>query len=86
MFWGSCNDDSLGTKLSLCSELSCVTDSIGRGSRKGETTFSLIVVLGDATFVAGFSLLVGTTIGRTSTGIEKYGYSTIGIEAYILFS
>jgi hypothetical protein len=52
----------------------------------GSSTCSLIVVLDDATFVAGISSKFARTGGGTSVGFEKYGSSTIQIGTYTLFS
>jgi hypothetical protein len=52
---------------------------------RSEASCSIVVVLGDATFVVGVSLLVGTTVGGTSAGIEKFGFSTIEIRTNVLF-
>jgi hypothetical protein len=58
-----------------------------RGAKlhRSEASCSIVVVLGDATFVVGVSLLVGTTVGGTSAGIEKFGFSTIEIRTNVLF-
>ena len=51
-----------------------------------DRTCSVVVALGDTIFAAGVSPRVVTTVGGTTTGIEKYGSSTIGIGTYVLFS
>jgi hypothetical protein len=67
-------------------ESSYVVGFSGPDITVGEATCSLIVVLGDATFVEGVSFIVGETKDGTSVGIEKYVSSTIGIRENTLFS
>ena len=52
----------------------------------GEATCSLIVVLGDTTFVARLLFTIGAIGDGSSIGIKKKGSSTIEMRAYTLFS
>jgi hypothetical protein len=55
----------LGATLSLSSELSCATCSVPICA-EGESTCSIVVALGDATFVVGVSHTVGMIVGGTT--------------------
>ena len=72
--------------LPLSCELSCATGSEGPGCTQGEATCSILVALGDATFTAGVSPPIDTTLGGTTLGIKKYDSSTIRTRTYDLFS